>query len=112
MLGKLRSKRNRINLKLKNKHNYLRVSIFKSNRFLYLQLIDDINAVTLLQSNDLKTRSKLGSRHESAVEVGLRFGKLMIKNGYSRVIFDRGRYKFIGIVKTVVDSIRESGIII
>ncbi|MEM9423231.1 MAG: 50S ribosomal protein L18 [Spirochaetota bacterium] len=85
-----------------------RLTIFKSHKYLYLQVINDENGHTLAAASTLK----LGVRPN--IEGGAALGKLMTEElktaAISTVVFDRNGYKFHGVVKAVVDNVREGGI--
>lgn len=88
-----------------------RLSVSKTNCHIYAQLIDDDNSVTLAgfgtlsKANSLKRKSK-----ESAREIGKQIAELAKKRNIHSVIFDRGRYKFHGIVAELANSAREAGL--
>jgi len=80
-----------------------RLSIYKSNKNVYLQLIDDSAGVTLVAS-------KGTSGTESAKTVGQNIAKLAQEKGISNVVFDRSGYKYHGIIKAVAEGARDGGL--
>lgn len=88
-----------------------RLSVSKTNCHIYAQLIDDDNAVTLVgfgtQSKDSSVKRKC---KESAREIGKQIAELAKEKNINTVIFDRGRYKFHGVVAELANGAREAGL--
>ncbi len=76
-----------------------RLSVFKSQKYLYAQIIDDTKGHTLAASKGVK-----------AEEVGKDIAKKAITAKIKKVVFDRGGYLYIGKIKTIADSAREGGL--
>jgi large subunit ribosomal protein L18 len=93
---------------------YPRLVIFKSNKHIYGQLLDDNKNVTLFSSssmdNDLRKKVKSKSKVAKSSEVGYMLGDKIKKNKIEKVVFDRNGYQFHGRVKALVDAIKEKGI--
>ncbi len=92
-----------------------RLSVNKSNKYTYLQVIDDSKGVTLVSANDvaIKKAVKKGSeltKTAAAVQATEELVKLMKKAKVSAVVFDRGQYKYHGRVKAIAETLREAGI--
>ncbi|HXV82178.1 MAG TPA: 50S ribosomal protein L18 [Candidatus Binatia bacterium] len=91
-----------------------RVSVFKSNKHIYVQIISDESGVTLASastlSKDLAARVKNAKGREAAKQVGLTMAKICKEKNISRVIFDRNGFIFHGRVKAVADGAREGGL--
>ena len=85
-----------------------RLSIFRSNKYIYCQIIDDVNGVTLAQA-DSKTLGK-GSNAESAIEVGKAIAERAKAKKVTSVVFDRGGNLFHGRVKALADAAKEGGL--
>lgn len=85
-----------------------RVSIFRSNRYLYAQAIDDQKGVTLASVDGKKLG--LGNNKGNAKEVAKKFAENLKKAGISEVIFDRNGYIYHGVVASFADALRENGI--
>jgi large subunit ribosomal protein L18 len=86
-----------------------RLSVFRSNKHIYCQLIDDVNGVTLANA-DSKTL-KLGSGVQSASEVGKLIAEKAKSKNISTVVFDRGGNLYHGRVKALGDAAREGGLV-
>lgn len=91
-----------------------RLSVFRSGKQIYAQVIDDIKGVTLAAAStldaDLKEKLKTGATAEAAAEVGKLVAKRAKKAGVSKVVYDRGRYLYHGRVKALADGAREGGL--
>ncbi len=91
-----------------------RMSVFKSNSHIYVQLIDDEKGKTLLGlgtlSKDLKGTSFSKKSKEAAEHLGALVAKKAKEQNIETVIFDRGRYKYHGIIAKLADSAREAGL--
>ena len=86
-----------------------RISVFKSNKGIYAQLIDDINGVTLASAST-KEIGKAGVNIEISKEVGKKLAENAKKAGVETVIFDRGGYPYHGRVKALAEGAREGGL--
>lgn len=87
-----------------------RLSVFRSNKHLYAQLIDDEYGRTMAQASSKSLDKKTGSKSELALEVGKRLGEAAKKLGIGAAVFDRGAYKFHGRVKAVAEGARQGGL--
>ena len=93
-----------------------RLCIFKSNKYIYIQLIDDQKGKTVLSSNDLKlkkTKTKTSSysgKVSLAREVGKIIAEKAVKKGIKEIVFDRSGYKYHGRVKALAEGAREGGL--
>ncbi|MBP6926466.1 MAG: 50S ribosomal protein L18 [Candidatus Pacebacteria bacterium] len=87
-----------------------RLSVFRSNKFIYGQLIDDNKSVTILSVSDIKGKAK-GTKVDSAKAMGLAIAKSAIEKGIKKVVFDRNGFKYTGRVKQFADAAREGGLI-
>jgi len=98
--------------KLKKSLN-LRLSVFRSNKHIYGQLIDDINSATILStsSHDKSFKNIKTGNKESAYKVGELLGDMIKKKGIEKkILFDRGNYLFHGRVKEFASGVRSKGI--
>jgi large subunit ribosomal protein L18 len=84
-----------------------RLAVFRSNKFLYAQLIDD-DAATTLASVD--TRKEKGTLTENAVVIGKTIAEKAKKAGIEAIVFDRGGFQYQGAVKALADAAREGGL--
>ena len=85
-----------------------RFSVFRSNQFIYAQIIDDAKRVTVVSASDMD--AKTGTKTERSVLVGANVAKLANSKGIKKVIFDRNGFKYTGRVKALADSARTSGL--
>lgn len=86
-----------------------RISVFRSNSNMYVQLIDDSNGKTLISANDVKSKTK-GKKTESSEKLARTIGEEASKAGISKVVFDRGGYKYHGRVKALAEALRKNGL--
>lgn len=88
-----------------------RLSVYRSNKFIYVQLIDDAKGQTLASSSSKKFLSKeKKAKRELAVMVGEDIAKKAKAKKISSAIFDRGGYKYQGIIKVLAESARKAGL--
>lgn len=80
-----------------------RLSIYKSNKFTYLQLIDDAAGTTLASA-------KIGAGVEKAKSAGSDLAKVAVDKGITKAVFDRSGYNYHGIVKAAAEGAREAGL--
>jgi len=90
-----------------------RLSVFRSNKDIYVQVIDDNNGHTLASasSKDKALAKKKGTKTELAKEVGSLIGENATKAGITNVVFDRSGYLYHGRVKALAEGARENGLI-
>jgi len=110
-------RRNRIKQRIKKvisgTPEYPRLSIFRSNKEIYCQVIDDVNGKTLVQTSsrdkaisDLKLKSNI----EISFNVGKSVAEQALKKGIDKIKFDRGGYLYHGRVKSLAEGAREGGL--
>jgi large subunit ribosomal protein L18 len=87
-----------------------RLAVFRSNKGIFAQLVDDDAARTLAAASWLELASFKGSKTEQAAEVGKRLAASAKKAGVETVVFDRGGYLYHGRVKALADGAREGGL--
>jgi large subunit ribosomal protein L18 len=83
-----------------------RVSVFRSLKHMYAQIIDDMNQNTIASCSSLEMDVK-GDKSAIAHAIGLELAKRAKAKGVDAVVFDRGRFKFHGRVKSLADGLRE-----
>ena len=92
----------------------VRLSVFRSSKNIYAQVIDDVGGKTLAAASSLdkglREKLKKGSDKEAAAEVGKLVAARAIEAGVSDVVFDRGSYLYHGRVKALADGAREGGL--
>jgi large subunit ribosomal protein L18 len=91
-----------------------RLSIFRSSKHIYAQVIDDAKGVTLAAAStldeDIKGKIKTGADIGAAREVGRLVAERAVKVGVKEVVFDRGGFMFHGRIKALADAAREGGL--
>lgn len=86
-----------------------RLTVFRSNKQIYAQLIDDLAGKTLLASSSLKDDAK-GNKSEQATAVGKALAEKATAAGITDVVFDRNGYLYHGRIKNLADGAREGGL--
>ena len=104
-----RAERNRIRLK-KLSNGRPRLSVFRSDKNIYAQIIDDSKGVTVVAASSLESDKKRGSDAASATQVGKLVAERAIAAGIKDVVFDRGGYIYHGRVKALAEAAREAGL--
>ena len=108
-----RKLRNRLSIK-KNIGNKLRLSVFRSNKHIYCQIIDDVKQITLCSSSTLdpkvKKDLKSSGTSDAAEKVGKDIAAKAKKIGFEKVVFDRGGYLYHGRVRSLAEGARSSGL--
>ena len=91
-----------------------RLSVFRSSKQIYAQIIDDVRGHTVAAAStletDLKGKLKTGATVDAAKEVGKLVAERAVKAGVKQVIFDRSGYLYHGRVKALADAAREGGL--
>ncbi len=117
----------RIRSKVKGTDQCPRLSVFRSNKYIYLQLIDDQKSRTLAAIDDRKiklkkvvstatrqkdgeNKDKLSSKRATAFEIGKLLAGIATEKKIKKIVFDRGGYKYHGRVKAVADGLRAGGL--
>lgn len=101
----------RVRNKIKKSGN-LRLSVFRSDKHIYAQIIDDVKGETLAaaSSRDKDLKLKKGWDVAAGTAVGKAIGKAALAKGLKEVVFDRGSYVYHGRVKAVAEGAREAGL--
>ncbi len=109
-LARLKIKR-RVRGKVSGTAERPRLSVFRSNKQIYAQIIDDLNGVTIASASSLSSDATKGlPKLEQAANVGKMIAESAKKAGVETVIFDRNGYLYHGRVKQLADSAREGGL--
>ena len=105
-------RKNRTRFKLKKVTDRKRLTVFKSNNHLYVQVINDEKGITLVSASSMEKslRDSKHSRKELAEKIGKEIAKRSIENGIKEVAFDKGKYKYHGIIKILAEAAREAGL--
>ena len=108
-----RKLRNRLSIK-KNIGNKLRLSVFRSNKHIYCQIIDDVKQITLCSSSTLDPEVKKDLKSSGTIDAAEKVGKDIAakakKIGFEKVVFDRGGYLYHGRVRSLAEGARTSGL--
>ena len=108
----MKDRKQRVRFKSKKVTNRNRLSVFRSNNHIYAQLIDDSKGITLASSSSVEKtiKEKNLSRKEIAEIVGKNIAKKIISKGIDKVAFDRGKYKYHGLIKILAEAARVEGL--
>lgn len=87
-----------------------RVSVFRSARNIYAQLIDDAQHKTLVSCSTLELKGLSGSKKERALQVGKELAQRALKAGIDTAVFDRGGFLYHGRVAAIAEGLREGGL--
>ena len=108
------NRRNRIKLGIRSRlsgtSEIPRLSIFRSNKAIYAQLIDDISGKTLAAASSSELGVKGNANIDSSKEVGKKVGEKALASGINQVVFDRSGYRYHGKVKALAEGAREAGL--
>lgn len=115
MAGKTRDRRKRIKLgirrKIRGTQERPRLSVFRSNRAIYGQLIDDTRGVTLASASTAALGETAKLNVENSRQVGKKLAEAARSSGIETVVFDRSGYLYHGNVKAFADGVREGGLV-
>ena len=101
----------RVRTKISGTAERPRLSVFRSNTGIYVQIIDDVAAKTLVSASTLDKEVKTkASNIEAAKEVGSLVAKRALEKNIKEVVFDRGGYIYHGKVKALAEAAREAGL--
>ncbi|KAF0824059.1 50S ribosomal protein L18 [Cytobacillus firmus] len=109
----VRKKRHaRVRAKLSGTAARPRLNVYRSNKHIYAQLIDDVNGVTVASAStqDKEVNLDATGNVDAAVKVGELVAKRAIEKGVKAVVFDRGGYLYHGRVQALADAARENGL--
>jgi large subunit ribosomal protein L18 len=91
-----------------------RLSVFRSSKHIYAQVIDDLKGTTLAAASSMEKTQRDGAKTGADISAAAAVGKLVaeraIKNGVKEVVFDRGKYLYHGRIKALADAAREGGL--
>ena len=100
----------RIRAKISGTAECPRLSVFRSNKNIHAQIIDDVNGVTLVACSSTTLKLANGGNIVAAGKVGAEIAKLALAKGIEKVVFDRGGYVYHGRVAAVAEAAREAGL--
>lgn len=102
-------RQNRVRAKLAKNTGIPRLSIFRSNRYIWIQIIDDKHGKTLVSTSS-KVIKAVGNGVKTAIAVGEDIATKALKKNVIKIRFDRGLYKYHGRVKALADAARAKGL--
>lgn len=100
----------RVRNKIKGTNEIPRLNVFRSNKHIFAQIIDDTKGITLASSSSLELKISNGSNVEAAKLVGKDIALKAKKASINKVVFDRGGYLYQGRVQALADAARENGL--
>lgn len=105
----------RVRLQVKRSANGRpRLSVFRSSKHIYAQVIDDVKGETLASASTMEKAVRDGGKTGADIAAATAIGKLVaeraVKSGVKEVVFDRGQYLFHGRIKALADAAREGGL--
>lgn len=111
-MNKKLEKRIRLKKKIRTKitgtSSIPRFSVFRSNKFVYAQLIDDTTGKTIISASDMSIEK--GTKTDHSTQVGADVAKQALAKGIKQVVFDRNGFKYTGRVKALADGARAAGL--
>jgi large subunit ribosomal protein L18 len=100
-----------IRLRLTGTPERPRLSVYRSNKAIYAQIIDDVNGKTLAAASSLKTAGdSQANKVDQSKEVGKQIAEKAVAAGISQVVFDRNGYLYHGRIKSLAEGAREGGL--
>ncbi len=87
-----------------------RLAVYRSNKNISVQLIDDVNGVTLAATGSINLKLTHGSNIEAAKLIGAEIAKLALAKNIEKVVFDRGGYLYHGRIQALAEAAREAGL--
>lgn len=100
----------RIRARVRGTADRPRLAVFKSNQHVYAQLIDDERGYTLASASSLEKDIASGAKQDIAKKLGALIAERAKEQGIEKAVFDRGGFRYTGIVKELADAAREGGI--
>ena len=100
----------RVRRKLKAVSDRLRLSVFRSNRHIWAQIIDDNQGVTLVAASSKNLDNLKGTKTEQAAAVGKLLAERALAKKIKQVYFDRGGYRYHGRIKALAEAARQGGL--
>lgn len=100
----------RVRGKILGNSNLPRLTVFRSNQYIYAQVIDDSGGKTLAAANEKELPDVKMSKAQKAIEVGKVLARKALKKKIKNVVFDKGAYKYHGRIKALAEGAREGGL--
>lgn len=106
-----RKKRHRrVRVKVSGTPECPRLNVFRSAKHIAVQVIDDVNGITIASASSIDMKLENGGNIEAAIAVGTEVAKRATEKNIKKVVFDRGGYLYHGRVKALADAAREAGL--
>lgn len=107
----VRQKRHaRVRVKVAGTSECPRLNVFRSNKHIFVQVIDDTKGETLVSASTLELKLEGGNNTEAAIAVGKEVAKKAQEKNIKKVVFDRGGYLYHGRIKALAEAAREAGL--
>ena len=100
----------RVRAKISGTAEAPRLCVYRSNKNIEAQLIDDVKGITLVSSSSMSLKLENGSNIEAAAKVGKDIAEKAVAKGLKKVVFDRSGYIYHGRVKALAEAAREAGL--
>ena len=100
----------RVRAKISGTSESPRLCVFRSNKHIEAQIIDDTKGITLVSVSSVSLHLENGSNIEAAQTVGAKIAELALAKGITTIVFDRGGYVYHGRVQALADAAREGGL--
>ena len=107
---KTTNRKNRVRAKIGQHKDVPRLNIYRSNRYIYAQIIDDIKGKTLFAASEKEIKSKTTTKTQNAKLVGEMIAKKAKTKKINKIRFDRGAYKYHGRIKALAEAARKGGL--
>lgn len=105
------NRQKRVRAKIHGSADKPRLSVFRSNKFIYVQAIDDVSQKTIVGTSEKELKEAKGvKKTDRAFELGKLFAKKVLDKKITQVIFDRGSYRYHGRVQKIAEGLREGGL--
>jgi large subunit ribosomal protein L18 len=108
--SKAEKRKARVRAKVRGTAERPRLTIYRSNKHTYLQAIDDQAGKTIASSNDKVIKAKSGTKTELAQKAAEALSAALQKAGVTKVVIDRGPYKYHGRIKAIAEAARAAGL--
>lgn len=100
----------RVRTKVSGTADCPRLSVYRSNKHIHAQIIDDVRGVTLCSASSLQLKLANGGNIEAAKQVGEAVAKAALEAGITKIVFDRSGYIYHGRIQALADAAREAGL--
>lgn len=101
-------RKKRIRAKIKGESNRPRLSVFKSLKGIYVQVVDDTKGKTIMQTNSIEVKAK--NDIKGAEKVGETIAKKCLEKKIDKIVFDRSGYRYHGKIKALAEAARKAGL--